>query len=95
MRTRITATVAAAITVLLLLSVLLHGQSSVPTVSSPGRFQLIAGPFTAVISGAQSTQTSVNQGIFKIDTATGQTWHYATGLTKEGQYFERWVAIPD
>ena len=58
--------------------------------AAKGRYGLVAGSFTAVLAN----ETTVGQGIFRIDTATGQTWRYTTGRTKEGQFFERWALVP-
>ena len=58
--------------------------------AAKGRYGLVAGSFTAVLAN----ETTVGQGIFRIDTATGQTWRYTTGRTKEGQFFERWILVP-
>jgi hypothetical protein len=78
---------------LLLLTVLLHGQPNAPAAPAPavaGRYSVVGVPFTVNLSEGR---TSVEQGVFKIDTATGQTWRHSTGVTKDGQFFERWVPI--
>jgi hypothetical protein len=56
-----------------------------------GRFQIINSSYVAV-SGRTEIKT---EGLFKIDTATGRTWLFFTGLSKDNQYVQKWTLIDE
>ena len=78
---------------LLLISLLVHAQQP-PTVASgtPGRYRLISSPVSPLgLKGTANPDTTV----FRIDTATGKTWRYMTGLDKEGKIVNGWLEVAE
>ena len=66
------------------------GKSPTSTLTASGRFQLLAGEFDATTNNRTQLK-----GIFRIDTATGQTSVYRC-CTKVGDVYEDyWHRIPD
>lgn len=57
--------------------------------SDVGRYQLFQGTFVA-LNGAQNAADPASPIILRIDTSTGATLRYSTGLTSEGKYYEWW-----
>jgi hypothetical protein len=57
-----------------------------------GRYQLVSGTASFVaINGA----TAPYPTMFKIDTATGETWMYSFGVQSGGKPFREWMPIAD
>jgi hypothetical protein len=53
------------------------------------RFALFQGTYYEGANG----QTVSSQGVFKIDTATGDVWLFTLGIDKDGKFIERWAKI--
>ena len=62
------------------------GAPSPAPLSAPGRYVLFAGQY-------RITASSTDQGVFKLDTETGQAWVFATGVTSDGVFVQRWSPI--
>jgi hypothetical protein len=57
-----------------------------------GRYQLVPGIIEIIGKGGMATQEHV---IMRIDTKTGKTWEYASGVGKDGKMNSFWGQIPD
>jgi len=55
-----------------------------------GRFVLFQGNYVVVSEGQHWNQL----GVFKIDTITGKTWKYASGMS-DGKLYDKWCLISD
>ena len=56
-----------------------------------GRYQVVGAAFTVKIAG--KNEDRVEQGVFKIDTATGEGWRYAERYNETGEIIRTWVRI--
>ena len=77
----------------LLVAVLLHAQAAHPSTSSSpaGKFQLVAGSFTAY--NLKDGNHTTEPGMFKVDTSTGESWCYVTGVDAQGKLLNYWHKI--
>src|ERR1017187_10973761 len=73
-----------------------HAQAGRNPAAGPvGSFQILAGRYAiGGIAGAEGADLDTN-GIFRIDTRTGQTWMYMTGRNKAGKGYDGWSPIPE
>jgi hypothetical protein len=63
----------------------MRGQSE--AAATPGRFRLV--PATVDIGKGATIAT-----LYRVDTATGRTWFYNTGIDKQQHVFNQWIEIP-
>lgn len=77
-------------------TVALYAQAGRTLATGPvGSFQILAGRYAiGGIAGAEGADLDTN-GIFRIDTRTGQTWVYMTGRNKVGKTYDGWSPIPE
>ena len=74
----------------IIFATLMIGTTSTVRADDPvGRYQLVPAIVEFISSDGPTTQDRV---LFKIDTATGQTWFYQTGRMK-GKTVQEWIAI--
>lgn len=62
------------------------------TVAAPaevGRYQLFQGSYTTF--DLKRKETYVHQGVFLLDSVTGQVKRYINKIDEEGRYIETWV----
>jgi hypothetical protein len=57
-----------------------------------GRFQIVPATVEALFPGT-ATPTKELKVVFKVDTVTGQTWYYVTGINKDGALVNKWSPI--
>ena len=79
--------IVAATVALLLILTTLKGQEPSITQLQVGRFQIADGEYVINVSGGVA-----EKGVFKIDTATGRTWKYSTGM-QGGKSYEMWAPL--
>jgi hypothetical protein len=80
-------------TLILLVAVLINLISYTALADEPvGRFQLVPATVDALFPGSE-TPTKELKVVFKVDTVTGLTWYYVTGLNKEGVLVNKWAEI--
>ena len=70
-------------------------KTAVKTDSKPavGRYQLFEGTYS--IGDINTNKVTESKDIFKIDTATGKTWVYMTGIDENQLPFEFWRLIEE
>ena len=95
----LTSTRLAAFATLSMLAIfLLKGQNQTPpptpqTQVSPaaaGRFQIVQGDFVVF-----SSSRIPERGVFRIDTSTGKTWQFATGVKSDGTLYQSWQQVSE
>ena len=58
-----------------------------------GRFQLVGASVEALFGNTSPTTEKEQKMLFKVDTVTGRTWYYVTGMNKDGELVNKWVEI--
>ena len=58
-----------------------------------GRYQLFQGEYR--IGSVPDDTVTTGKDVFKIDTVTGKTWVYMTGIDENRESFEFWREIPE
>lgn|ERR1039458_1252682 len=80
---------------ILAVSVALYAQAGHPPATGPvGSFQVLGARYAVAGIGPAGADVDTN-GVFRIDTRTGQTWQYMTGRDSGGKAYDGWAPISE
>lgn len=65
-----------------------RGQEQTPA-SPVGHFQLVSGDYVALSGNASIPE----KDLFRIDTITGKTWKFATGIGSDRKVYQIWTEV--